>query len=40
MWPATAKYYSASHPHGMHQLCQFLMWDVTPLFHQDICNVL
>ena len=31
------KYCSAS-PHGLHQICQFLLWDVTPLFHQGTCK--
>jgi len=25
---------SSSHPHGLQQICQFLLWDVIPLFHQ------
>ena len=25
---------------GLHQICQFLLWDVTPLFHQGTCKFL
>ena len=32
------KYCSASPPHGLHQICQFLLWDVTPLFPQGTCK--
>ncbi len=32
------KYYSASHPHGLHQICHVLLWDVSLLFHQSICK--
>ncbi len=31
------KNYSASHPHGLHQICQFLLGAVTPLFLQGTC---
>ena len=33
------KYCSASPLHGLQQICQFLLWDVTPLFHQGTCNL-
>ncbi len=31
------KNYSASHPHGLHQIGQFLLGAVTPLFLQGTC---
>ena len=31
------KYCSAS-PHGLHQICQLLLWDVTPLFYHGTCK--